>query len=188
MRAKLTLISLFLISLLAFGACKRVEAPDPAMTRAGAGGMGVGDVIPTELGQGAGFDEFGDGLSFRGDGSDDPFSGEQVRGLLEPVYFGFDQYNVTSTEASKLRAAATYMMDNPTARLIIEGHCDWRGTSEYNLALGERRASSVRQYLETLGVPGTRMRTNSFGDEQATRGGTEAQMRLDRRAELVIVR
>jgi peptidoglycan-associated lipoprotein len=193
MRARLLILPVFLASMLLFGACSSTEKPDPSDTLSGgrAGGIGTDSIVPENVyGNGMDFNgnaPFGDGLTHR-DADGDLFSGEQLKGLLQPVYFGFDQSNVSASETSKLQQAAAHLVQNPNDRLIIEGHCDWRGTSEYNLSLGERRAQSVQLFLENLGIPSHRMRTNSKGDEEAAVGGTESQMAQDRRAELIIVR
>jgi peptidoglycan-associated lipoprotein len=70
--------------------------------------------------------------------------------LLQPVYFGLDRAAVAAPERPKLQAAIKWLADNPTNRLVLVGHCDWRGTAEYNLGLGDRRANAVKQYLWTI--------------------------------------
>jgi peptidoglycan-associated lipoprotein len=182
MRARLSIISLLSVALL-FGACSSTEKPDPSETLVGKP-IGNDSLSPEDISTfGGGFNQDGS-LTQRGAG----FDGQQYRDILQPVYFGFDQSNVSAVEAPKLQQAAAFMLQNPNDKLIIEGHCDWRGTSEYNLALGERRAQSVRQFLENLGVPAHRMQTNSKGDEEATTSGTAEQMANDRRADLIVVR
>ncbi len=184
MRARLSIISLLSAALL-FGACSSTEKPDPSETLVGRP-IANETLSPEDVSSyGEGFGQFNpDGLTQRGGG----FDGQQHRDLLQPIYFGFDQSNVSAVEAPKLQQAASFMLQNPNDKLIIEGHCDWRGTSEYNLALGERRAQSVRQFLENLGVPAHRIQTNSKGDEEATTSGTASQMARDRRADLIVIR
>ena len=80
------------------------------------------------------------------------------------------------------------MQSNPNSKIIIEGHCDWRGTTEYNLALGDRRARSCKQFLESLGVDSFSIEILSKGDQEAMQGGTASQMAEDRRAEFVIIK
>jgi peptidoglycan-associated lipoprotein len=82
------------------------------------------------------------------------------------VYFGYDQYDLSSASQTVLRNQANWLRNNPRKRILIAGHCDERGTREYNLALGARRAESVRRYLMVLGVDGSRVRTISYGKEQ----------------------
>ena len=79
------------------------------------------------------------------------------------------------------------MLQYPTVLVLVEGHCDERNTREYNLALGERRANAVRDYLMSLGVTSDRIRTISYGEERPfALGHTEASWRLNRRAHFVI--
>lgn len=111
----------------------------------------------------------------------------RLKDLFSPVYFDFDQSFIRPSDRGTLQEVATYLGANPTHRLLVEGHCDWRGTTEYNMALGDRRATSVTGYLEQLGVSATRMETVSKGDLDASTEGTEAQMQLDRRADLIVL-
>jgi len=113
---------------------------------------------------------------------------EMAEGILPDVYFGFDSSAITASERPKLRDAADYLMENPSAGILIEGHCDWYGTAEYNLALGDRRATSVADYLATLGVSPDRIETLSKGSLEATSGLSKAQAQEDRKAELIILR
>ena len=82
------------------------------------------------------------------------------------VFFGFDRYNLTAQARNILQKQAAWMIANTGVRVAIEGHCDERGTREYNLALGERRATAAADYLMTLGVPATRISTISYGKER----------------------
>lgn len=82
------------------------------------------------------------------------------------VYFEFDDSRITSQYAELLQAHADYLVNNPSVSVTIEGHCDERGTPEYNIALGERRAKAVAQYLQNLGVSSNQISTVSFGEEK----------------------
>jgi outer membrane protein OmpA-like peptidoglycan-associated protein len=82
------------------------------------------------------------------------------------VYFGYDRSTITSEERPKLDKVAAYLQKYPQLYLIIEGHCDERGTLEYNRALGERRAIGVKKYIESQGISGERIRTISYGEEK----------------------
>lgn len=82
------------------------------------------------------------------------------------VFFGFDRYELTPEARYTLQKQAAWMVANSNVNVSIEGHCDERGTREYNLALGDRRASAVSDYLMTLGVPATRISTISYGKER----------------------
>jgi peptidoglycan-associated lipoprotein len=85
--------------------------------------------------------------------------------LLKDIHFGFDRYDLTPKARDILSQNAELLLKNPGAKIQIEGHCDERGTIEYNLALGERRATSTREYLISLGVSTNRISTISYGEE-----------------------
>ncbi len=82
------------------------------------------------------------------------------------VYFAYDQSGIGTTQVKKLEAVANYFGKHQELGLLIEGHCDEKGSAEYNIGLGERRALSVRDYLEKLGIPSTRLQTISYGSER----------------------
>ncbi len=86
--------------------------------------------------------------------------------LNDVVYFEFDSSVITSEGQSLLNDKANWINNNPDASVIIEGHCDQKGTNDYNLALGDRRANSVKSYMVDLGVSGSRMTTISYGEER----------------------
>lgn len=88
-----------------------------------------------------------------------------TEGPLKNIYFEFDQYTLSAEAREVLKANAKWLKTNPSARVEIEGHCDPRGTNEYNLALGAKRAQSARDYLTTLGVTADRLKTVSYGEE-----------------------
>ncbi len=112
----------------------------------------------------------------------------QVEGQFQAVLFGFDSSQIVDTERAKLEDVARHMRRNPNARLIVEGHCDERGSREYNLSLGERRALAARAYLIGLGITGDRIQTRSYGSERPVAfGHHEEAWRQNRRAEFVIV-
>ncbi|VVM05151.1 Outer membrane lipoprotein Omp16 [Methylacidimicrobium cyclopophantes] len=106
----------------------------------------------------------------------------------ETVYFAFDSSAIPSGERGKLEKAAQWMAENPERSLLLAGHCDERGTEEYNRGLGERRALAVREYLIGLGVSPQRLHTISYGkDRPATPGHTEADYARNRRVELGVI-
>lgn len=82
----------------------------------------------------------------------------------EPVFFGFDNSNLTDGALAQLREYAAILRDNQGFDVLLEGHCDERGTEEYNIALGERRASRVREFLISAGVNAGRLKTISYGE------------------------
>ncbi|CAB4244638.1 Peptidoglycan-associated protein [Methylacidimicrobium sp. AP8] len=108
----------------------------------------------------------------------------------ETVYFAFDSSAIPSSERGKLEKAAQWMTENSESSLLLAGHCDERGTEEYNRGLGERRALAVREYLIGLGISPQRLHTISYGkDRPVSPGHTEADYARNRRVELgVIVR
>jgi peptidoglycan-associated lipoprotein len=108
-------------------------------------------------------------------------------GVLRTIYFAFDRADLTEESRATLRANAEWLKANPKYRIRIEGHCDERGTIEYNLALGQRRADAARDYLVSLGVDPGRLTTISYGEERpADPGHNEEAWAKNRRAEFVI--
>jgi outer membrane protein OmpA-like peptidoglycan-associated protein len=126
-----------------------------------------GDVINNELGD--------EGLVLQG--AERPF---------EAIYFGFDQYNVGQEERPKLQQVAEFMQINRDSRILIEGHCDWKGTPAYNMALGDRRASSIQQYLIDLGCDASRIDVRSMGDEGATPNADSSTASMERKAQFLV--
>jgi peptidoglycan-associated lipoprotein len=114
---------------------------------------------------------------------DDPLN---VIRPFDPVFFGFDQYNITATERPKISEIADFMKSNVNARLLVEGYCDWKGTPNYNKSLGDRRATTVKEYLIELGCEANRIEVISLGDELAIPDADSEQSRLDRRATFVV--
>jgi peptidoglycan-associated lipoprotein len=107
--------------------------------------------------------------------------------LLEIVFFEFDSDEISGEAEEKLRAKAEILRANPGLRLRIEGHADQRGSTEYNLALGQRRAESVRAWLSAYGIDEARLNTLSYGKERLLDEGTdESAFARNRRAEFVI--
>lgn len=107
-----------------------------------------------------------------------PAAGTQqdlVVNVGDRVFFGYDHYDISSEAAQILKGQADWMAKYPNVNLSIEGHCDERGTREYNLALGERRANSVKNYLTGLGVSADRIHTVSYGKERPAVMGSNAE-------------
>ena len=104
------------------------------------------------------------------------------------VYFEFDKSTIPASERGKLEAVKQWMDANPGRSLFLAGNADKRGTPEYNLALGERRALAVREYLVGLGLPATSLYTNSYGsDRPAIDGDTEEAYAKNRRVEIGVI-
>lgn len=109
-------------------------------------------------------------------------------GALKIVYFDFDKSNLTPLSKEKLDKTSDWLSKNPDANLRVEGHCDERGTSEYNLALGERRANSAKKYLVNLGIAPEKISTISYGEEKsADPGHNEDAWSKNRRDEFKII-
>ena len=112
----------------------------------------------------------------------------QVMAGQDTVYFDTDRYNIDSDDAARLRTQAQYLQQYPQVRATIEGHCDERGTREYNLALGERRANAAKNYLVSLGVSADRLSTISYGKERpVATGSNEAAWSQNRRAVTIVL-
>ena len=112
---------------------------------------------------------------------------EKLAQVGNSVYFGFDSSELTSKAQAILDRQAAFLNVNPTMVVIIEGHADERGTREYNLALGDRRAVAVRDYLLAKGLNAARVRTVSYGKERpAVSGSNEGSWECNRRAATVL--
>ena len=111
----------------------------------------------------------------------------ETRGILKTVYFQFDEYDLQPDAIATLKANADWIKKNTRYRVVVEGHCDERGTIEYNLELGAKRAKAVVDYLANLGVDAGRLRTISYGEERpANPGHDEAAWSKNRRAEFTL--
>ena len=108
------------------------------------------------------------------DKTPDPFSEDietanraaYEQGLLGDIYFDFDRFELKSQARDRLSKNAEFLKTHPEFMIRIEGHCDERGTAEYNIALGERRASAAKDYLVSLGIPSSQLQTISYGEER----------------------
>lgn len=201
------LISMFFGTLVLTTGCgpKTVVPPEPQDGAAGAG-MGSGNDIQYPVAQGGGYSEEnlpsegtlddstgGSGLAGGSAMDIDQQSDEYKRAHgrssanLSPIYFEFDQAGVRPDMTEILINNSDYLNAAPTLHIIIEGNCDERGTSEYNLALGERRAINTQQYLINLGVDPSRMRTVSYGEEKPLfPGQDEESYKYNRRVDFVV--
>jgi peptidoglycan-associated lipoprotein len=107
----------------------------------------------------------------------------------DTIHFGTDKSDIDPESRTILTAQAKWMMANPAVRASLEGHADERGTREYNMALGERRANAARDYLVSLGVPTARLLVTSWGKEKpVATGSDEASWAQNRRAVTVVVK
>jgi peptidoglycan-associated lipoprotein len=163
------------------GCAKKPVRPDPSATALGPQSGGGGNLAPTAV-------DVAPDTSLQTRDPNIIEDANSIRGLLQPVYFAFDRDVVTAAERPKLQAAKDYLDKNPQNHLLLEGHCDWRGTAEYNLALGDHRASAAKKYLVSIGVPADKIETLSKGSEEAKKNADDATMAKDRRDEIVILK
>ncbi len=200
-------IALVLVLLMNLTAChKKPKTPPPLLSDSGlptediSGSTGLG-------GEGGPYSTSGSGLDSSpgvgsGAGTNDrwtestgeqpltqrPYTGEWTSDPnLSTIYFDYNSFELTSDGKSLLQHNADYMKQNPNLRALIEGHCDERGTEEYNQALGERRAQSAREYLINQGISSARIDIISYGElRPAVEGSGEAAWSRNRRAEFKI--
>lgn len=178
---------LFLIvassALLLAGCKKKPIRPDPGATVIGPAGGGASNLGTTDVTAVA---DPNSGLQQRPDGVTE--TEDMIMGLFKPVFFDLDKSNIKESERSKVQDAINYLKDHPTYRLRFEGHCDWRGTAEYNLGLGDRRAAAVKKYATSLGLAADKSEPLSKGSLEAVKNGDEATMAKDRRVEIIVLK
>lgn len=125
--------------------------------------------------------------------TEESFSEEELRSradsALMTVYFDFEQADLRADAIERLEAAAAFLSENRTVRIRAEGHCDERGTSEYNIGLGEKRAQAVKQWITAYGIDAERIETTSWGEEKLAQPGcaTRECHQKNRRVEWVIL-
>ena len=108
--------------------------------------------------------------------------------LLKDIYFDYDKYEIRREDEGILKENAAFLKKNPKMKIQIEGHCDERGTAEYNLALGERRANHTKKYLVSLGITLDRISTISYGEERPLDPGhNDEAWGKNRRAHIVVL-
>jgi peptidoglycan-associated lipoprotein len=107
--------------------------------------------------------------------------------VFENIHFEFDKYDIRPRDEMILQGIAGWLKDHDAKRVLIEGHCDERGTNEYNMALGEQRALAARRFLVALGIESSRLSTISYGEERPLAlGSTEDAWARNRRAHFVV--
>nr|WP_242770286.1 peptidoglycan-associated lipoprotein Pal [Sphingopyxis sp. YF1] len=168
MTIKKTTAMVAAIAMLAVGACSK-KAPEtlppvPEGTGGTDTGPGTGGIIP---------------------GSQQDFVNSVSS---DRIFFGFDQFNVDAEDQATLASQAQWLQRNPAVRVLLEGHADERGTRDYNIALGERRANAAKNYLASLGIDPSRIQVISYGKERpAELGSTEDAYAKNRRAVTVVI-
>ena len=160
--------ALLILSLVLFSGCAKKEADEAMKPGTDSGAMGKEEPLESKA----------IGIS----------EGRTSDGML-PVYFDFDSAEIREDQVSRLEVNSDFLKKNPTFEIRIEGNCDPRGTKEYNMALGERRAQSAKKYLENLGVAESRLSTISYGKERLLlHGQDELSWAQNRRDDFVIVK
>lgn len=158
------------------------DGPPDEQAAVGAGGAGTSSMGADGLGEGS---RFGDEGAMAGDDVVGPTASLKNR----VVYFDFDRSEILPEYRELLDQHARYLVDNPAAQVRLEGHTDEKGSREYNIGLGERRAQSVRQIMMLQGVTAGQLSTVSYGEERpAVLGSDEEAWALNRRVELVYSR
>lgn len=114
---------------------------------------------------------------------------EEVTKQLQPVFYEYNMSDIREDQIAALQNNARVLKQNADVSVLVEGHCDERGTDEYNLALGERRAQAAKEYLVSLGIPETRLNTISYGESRPFAPGHDEQSwSQNRRAHFVAVK
>lgn len=181
-------LSLALVSAaLVFAGCtKKPKRPSPGETIMGVGAGG--GINPTDGQNLGGADPLTTDTSLEVRPAGVIETDDMIKGLLQPVYFDFDSSSLKASERTKLQDAQRYLSEHPQYRLLLEGHCDWKGTAEYNTGLGDRRANAAKSYIQTLGVPAAKLETLSKGDLDAVENAPPDVAAKDRKVELIILK
>jgi peptidoglycan-associated lipoprotein len=170
----------------AAGCRHRVQGVTPLPNAAKSGVSDIGEGTPISPGPGTGAE--GTAIAANPPGSHEGWAEDTQTLQADTVYFDYDSSTVKTSEKSKVAAVADYLKANSANAAKIEGHCDERGTEEYNRALGERRALALREELVSLGVDPTRVDTISYGkDRPAVDGHNEAAWSKNRRGAFVLL-
>jgi peptidoglycan-associated lipoprotein len=188
-RTKLAYCGLLMTVAVAFGcAPAATPKPDPATSGSGSASAKSSDTVRPGNDQGGGTkesDATSSSLKALQEGKP-PVT--PASSPLKDAFFDFDSYDLSADARSVLRGNAEWLKSNPSVRVEIEGHCDERGTNEYNLALGAKRAQAARDYLVSLGLATDRLSTTSYGEEiPVCQQHSEDCWRQNRRARFVIV-
>jgi peptidoglycan-associated lipoprotein len=196
---RLLFLLVMLLGLLGTGCPKKTTVepsapPPPAPVQpSGSADDSAGDAGSDSGDAGLGSGGFAENdLEAIGDGDDDYASMSvdelNARGVLETVYFDFDSSELGDETLRVLEANAAWLRANPRFGVVVEGHCDERGTTEYNLSLSRRRAASVRDHLVRLGIDAGRLELLPYGEERpAVDGRSESAWAKNRRAEFRLV-
>jgi peptidoglycan-associated lipoprotein len=194
MKLTRTLAALSLIAVLALGAtgCKRTPkdiTPIHGRTAKTPTGPGPGDMIDGGANKLPGDGVTSGGLATAGLEEFEGMLADRSVFASETVYFDFDRSAVRNGERAKADNVAAYLKSHADDKLLIEGHCDERGTEEYNRSLGEKRALALREYLVRAGIAPNRIQTRSFGEDRpAVLASNDAAWAKNRRGEFILLR
>ncbi|HYG24180.1 MAG TPA: OmpA family protein [Verrucomicrobiae bacterium] len=191
----INLSAVLIIGLLVAGTasgCKTKKSGATPLPRNGGIGLTGGNLGEgNRLGQGDGFDSTLSSAPGGGEAAEfDPDQMNQDRDALAAytVYFGYDSHSIAPGEQSKMESVAAALRSDASARLLVEGHCDERGTEEYNRSLGDRRALTAREVLAGMGVEPARVATRTYGEDRpADPGQGESAWARNRRAEFILL-
>ncbi|HEV8337266.1 MAG TPA: peptidoglycan-associated lipoprotein Pal [Candidatus Polarisedimenticolia bacterium] len=181
------LVSLLILPLMVLVVgCPKKPPPEPAQTTAP--GVGEKPAPATDVPSESGFQETAETPSSL-DEQDEALRKLNAQKVLGTIYFEFNKSDLSSEALEQLRKNAQWLKTNSKYRVRIEGNCDDRGTVEYNLALGERRATAAKSYLVKAGIDGSRIETISYGEEHPVDPGHNEEAWLkNRRDDFVVIR
>ena len=172
-----------LFAIVAFlAACE--TAPKDAGDAAGSGASGSSDTSSSSSSSSSA----SGGSTSSSSGSSSMTKDEELVSIGNKVYFDFDSSALSADAKSTLNAQAAFLRSNPSVRITVEGHADERGTREYNLALGDRRASAARDFLVAQGIDGARIKTISYGKERPEMVGSNDEAWAKNRRSVSIIR
>jgi peptidoglycan-associated lipoprotein len=159
-------------------------APKDAGDAAGSGASGSSDTSSSSSSSSSA----SGGSTSSSSGSSTMTKDEELVSIGNKVYFDFDSSALSADAKSTLNAQAAFLRSNPSVRITVEGHADERGTREYNLALGDRRASAARDFLVAQGIDGARIKTISYGKERPEMVGSNDEAWAKNRRSVSIIR
>jgi peptidoglycan-associated lipoprotein len=182
-RTNLSLVLVLLLALVASGCAKQAAQQQPETTPSQEAPPVVSTMPSQEV------TGFRDQSVSESAAATTTFGSEQTIPQLQRIFFEYDQFTLSDQARSILTGNAAYLRANPSQRIVIEGHTDERGSDEYNLALGERRARAALNYLVSLGIGAERLSILSYGEERPmVSGSDESAWSQNRRAEFKGIR
>jgi peptidoglycan-associated lipoprotein len=185
MTRRIAVLALSILSIAGLDACRRKVVPAPTPVNTGADAQRTADSLAALRAQQRADSLAAAEAAARASAGDAQRAQTELTAVLtQKVYFDYDRDVLRDDAREVLDAKVPVLVANPGVTLVISGHTDERGTAEYNLALGQRRAAQVKRYLTSKGIPETRLTTQSLGDSQpAVQGTDESAYQQNRRAE-----